>query len=62
MPGKCRLKRDVKQWDYKDLSCDVRLKRCGLTALEGSRSRGDLIEAYKIIAGKEEASGRCSSH
>jgi len=29
------------------------LKRCALTTLEKRRSRGDLIEAYKIITGKE---------
>jgi len=29
------------------------LKRCGLTTLEKRRSRVDLIEAYKIITGKE---------
>jgi len=38
---------------YKDLSCEERLKRCGLTTLERTRRRGDLIEAYKIITGKE---------
>ena len=27
--------------------------RCELTTLEKRRSRGDLIEAYKIITGKE---------
>ena len=27
--------------------------RCGLTTLEKKRSRGDLIEAYKIITGEE---------
>src|SRR6218665_490670 len=34
---------------YKDLSYEERLIRCGLTTLEKRRSRGDLIEAYKII-------------
>ena len=38
---------------YKDLSYKGRLKRCGLTTLEKMRSSGDLIEAYKIITGKE---------
>src|SRR6218665_3586516 len=38
---------------YKDLSYEERLIRCGLTTLEKRRSRGDLIEAYKIIIGKE---------
>src|SRR6218665_900382 len=38
---------------YKDLSYEERLIRCGLTKLEKRRSRGDLIEAYKIITGKE---------
>src|SRR6218665_334478 len=38
---------------YKDLSYEERLIRCGLTTLEKRRSRGDLIEAYKIITGKE---------
>ena len=37
---------------YKYLSYEERLIRCGLT-LEKKRSRGDLIEAYKIITGKE---------
>ena len=40
-------------WGYKDLSYEERLKRCGLTTLEKRRNRGDLIEAYKIITGKE---------
>src|SRR6218665_2865103 len=38
---------------YKDLSYEERLIRRGLTKLEKRRSRGDLIEAYKIITGKE---------
>lgn len=39
-------------WDYKDLSYEERLSRCWLTILE-RRSRGDLIEKYKIITGKK---------
>ena len=42
------------------MSYEVRLKRCGLTTLERRRSRGDLIEAFKIITGKEHYSGRGS--
>src|SRR6218665_652709 len=38
---------------YTYLSYEERLIRCGLTTLEKRRSRGDLIEAYKIITGKE---------
>src|SRR6218665_2908818 len=38
---------------YKYLSYEERLIRCGITKLEKRRSRGDLIEAYKIITGKE---------
>src|SRR6218665_3398749 len=37
----------------KDLSYDERLKRCELITLAKRRSRGELIEAYKIIAGRE---------
>src|SRR6218665_2203891 len=59
------LKQDMKNWEkvqrratkmiqgYKYLSYEERLIRCGLTTLEKRRSRGDLIEAYKIITGKE---------
>src|SRR6218665_3702953 len=35
------------------LSYEERLIRCGLTTMEKRRSRDDLIEAYKIITGKE---------
>jgi len=38
---------------YKDLGYEERLIRCGLTTLKKRRSRGDLIEAHKIITGKE---------
>ena len=38
---------------YKYLSYEERLIKCGLTTLEKRKSRGDLIEAYKIITGKE---------
>src|SRR6218665_3301523 len=38
---------------YKYLSYEERLIRCGLTTLGKRRTRGDLIEAYKIITGKE---------
>src|SRR6218665_1481495 len=38
---------------FKYLSYEERLIRCGQTTLEKRRSRGDLIETYKIITGKE---------
>jgi len=38
---------------YTDLSYEERLKRCGLKTLEKRKSRADLIEACKIITGKE---------
>src|SRR6218665_2395660 len=38
---------------YKNLSYEEWLIRCGLTTLEKRRSRGDLIETYKIITGKD---------
>src|SRR6218665_473756 len=38
---------------FKYLSYEERVIRCGLTTLEKRRSRGDFIEAYKIITGKE---------
>lgn len=41
------------------LSYEERLRRCGLTTLETRRTRGDLIEAYKILTGKVDMeSGR----
>ena len=39
--------------ELKHLSYEERLKRLGLTTLEERRTRGDLIEMYKIITGKE---------
>ena len=36
------------------LAYGERLRICGLTSLEKRRGRGDLIEAYKIITGKED--------
>src|SRR6218665_343649 len=51
---KCKELRATKMIQgYKDFSYEERLIRCGLTTLEKRRSRGDLIEAYKIITGKE---------
>src|SRR6218665_2906319 len=47
---------------FKCLSYEERLIRCGLTTLEKRRSRGDLIEAYKIITGKESVSDTVSHH
>ena len=38
----------LKHLEYSD-----RLKRLGLTTLETRRKRGDLIETYKILSGKE---------
>ena len=38
---------------FKYLSYEERLIKCGLTTMEKRRNRGDLIEAYKIITGKE---------
>ena len=41
---------------YKKLSYGERLRRLGLTTLEQRRLRGDLIETYKIVTGKEKIS------
>jgi len=38
---------------FKKLSYDQRLRSAGLTTLEVRRQRGDLIECYKILTGKE---------
>jgi len=39
-------------WRYKHLPYEERWKSCGLTTLQ-RRRRGDLINAYQIITGKE---------
>ena len=41
---------------YQRLSYEERLIKCGLTTLEKRRVRGDLIETYKLITGKEAIS------
>jgi ribonucleases P/MRP protein subunit RPP40 len=43
-----KLVHGMKKMEYKE-----RLKRLGLTTLETRRARGDLIETYKILTGKE---------
>jgi len=40
-------------YGYQKLSYEKRLRRLGLTTLQTRRLRGDLIETYKIITGKE---------
>ena len=37
----------------KDISYEMRLRECGLTALETRRLRGDQIEVFKILNGYE---------
>ena len=39
-----------------NLSYEERLRRCKLTNLEVRRSRGDLIEMFKISTGREDLS------
>ena len=39
--------------ELRELSYEERLERLGLTTLEERRIRGDLIETYKIVTGKE---------
>lgn len=38
---------------FNKLSYDERLRKLGLTTLETRRKRGDLIEIYKLMTGKE---------
>ena len=40
--------------ELRNLQYEERLKRLGLTTLEERRIRGDMIETYKIITGKED--------
>jgi len=56
------VKKSYKNYQgYKDIGYEERLNRYGLTILERRRSRGDLIEAYKIITGREALqSSNCS--
>jgi len=39
---------------FKKLSYKQRLEKLGLTTLEKRRERGDLIETYKLLTGKEK--------
>src|SRR6218665_2524801 len=54
-----RATKMIQGYKYMYLSYEEKLIMCGLTTLEKRRSRGDLIEAYKIITGKKSIqSGR----
>ena len=37
----------------RNISCDIRLKACGLTTLETRRLRGDQTEVFKLLNGYE---------
>ena len=39
---------------FQALTYEERLEECGLTTLDKRRCRGDLIETYKLMSGKEE--------
>src|SRR6218665_393780 len=39
--------------EFKDVSYEERMKKCGPTTMESRRSRADLMDVYKIIDGKE---------
>ena len=42
--------------DLRGFSYEARLKKLGLTTLRVRRQRGDMIETYKIMTGKENVS------
>ena len=39
--------------DYRTMTYEERLERCGLTTLDKRRRRGDLIETYTLMTNKE---------
>ena len=43
----------------RNLPYELRLQRLKLTTLEKRRQRGDLIEVYKILTGKENVNPDC---